>query len=213
MKTKVRIRYAKLGTLAFTGHLDVANLIPKLLRRCNLELAYSQGFSPRPKMAFTQPLPLGCESTAEFCDIELLNSVDDRTLENAKLRVNELFPDFKFVLSMRILSEEPSISNAVKFAVYKYLYKNNIETAQVVDILESKVQIVVLTKDKSERNLQPYVHSFRAGDDNLELTCVNNGELIFPPLKFANAICDITRSSVPTIFKTKLLDANMNEIV
>jgi radical SAM-linked protein len=68
---KIRIRYAKLGKIRWTSHRDVARMWERAFRRAQLPLAYTAGFSPRPKVSFGLALPTGYESVAEFLDVEL----------------------------------------------------------------------------------------------------------------------------------------------
>jgi radical SAM-linked protein len=68
---KVRIRFAKLGKIRWTSHRDTARMWERAFRRIELPLAYTQGFSPRPKVSFGLALPTGHESVAEYLDIEL----------------------------------------------------------------------------------------------------------------------------------------------
>ncbi len=68
---RIRIRYTKHGKVRFTSHRDVARIFQRVLRRAGLPVAYSQGFSPRPRIAFGLALSTGHESQAEYLDIEL----------------------------------------------------------------------------------------------------------------------------------------------
>lgn len=68
---KLRIRYTKLGKIRFTSHRDTANHWERAVRKAEVVLAYSAGFTPRPKMSFGLALPTGAESLAEYLDIEL----------------------------------------------------------------------------------------------------------------------------------------------
>jgi radical SAM-linked protein len=76
--TRVRIRFSKLGKIRWTSHRDVARMWERAFRRVKLPLAYSEGFSPRPKVSFGLALPTGHESVAEYLDAELsdLSGVD-----------------------------------------------------------------------------------------------------------------------------------------
>ena len=64
--TRVRIRFAKLGKIRWTSHRDVARMWERAFRRVQLPVAYSAGFSPRPKVSFGLALPTGHESVAEY---------------------------------------------------------------------------------------------------------------------------------------------------
>ncbi|MCY3851053.1 MAG: TIGR03936 family radical SAM-associated protein [Acidimicrobiaceae bacterium] len=68
---RIRIRFTKHGKVRFTSHRDVARIFQRALRRAGLPVAYSQGFSPRPKIAFGLALSTGHESEAEYLDIDL----------------------------------------------------------------------------------------------------------------------------------------------
>jgi radical SAM-linked protein len=67
----LRFRYSKLGRIRFTSQRDVARMWERALRRTDLEVAWSAGFSPRPLLSFGLALPTGCESTAEYIDVRL----------------------------------------------------------------------------------------------------------------------------------------------
>lgn len=68
---RIRVRFTKHGKVRFTSHRDVARIFQRALRRAGLPVAYSQGFSPRPKIAFGLALSTGYESDAEYLDIDL----------------------------------------------------------------------------------------------------------------------------------------------
>ena len=72
---RVRLRFSKLGKVRWTSHRDVARMWERAFRRAQLALAYSQGFSPRPKVSFGLALPTGAESVAEYLDVELAEGV------------------------------------------------------------------------------------------------------------------------------------------
>ncbi len=66
-----RIRFAKVGRVAFLGHLDLVRLLARSFRRADLPLAMSRGFSPKPRMAFGPALGLGVPSLGELMDVDL----------------------------------------------------------------------------------------------------------------------------------------------
>ncbi len=68
---RVRIRFSKLGKVRWTSHRDVARMWERAFRRVGLPVAYTSGFSPRPKVSFGLALPTGHESVAEYLDVEL----------------------------------------------------------------------------------------------------------------------------------------------
>ena len=68
---KIRIAFDKHGKIRFTSHRDVARIWERTLRRASLPVAYSEGFSPRPKLSFGLALSTGHESDAEYLDVDL----------------------------------------------------------------------------------------------------------------------------------------------
>ena len=72
---KLRVRFTKLGKIRWTSHRDIARMWERALRRVQLPVAYSGGFSPRPKISFGLALPTGAESLAEYLDIDLTDAV------------------------------------------------------------------------------------------------------------------------------------------
>jgi radical SAM-linked protein len=75
---RLRVRFQKLGKVRWTSHRDVARMWERACRRVRLPLAYTGGFSPRPKLSFGLALPTGAESLAEYLDMDLAegSSVD-----------------------------------------------------------------------------------------------------------------------------------------
>jgi len=68
---RIRIRFTKTGKVRWTSHRDIARVWERAIRRVGLPVAYSQGFSPHPKLHFGLALSTGHESLAEFLDLDL----------------------------------------------------------------------------------------------------------------------------------------------
>ncbi len=66
-----RLRFTKLGRTAFLGHLDIGRLLARSMRRAQLPLCLSRGFSPKPRMTFGPALSLGVPSFCEVLDVDL----------------------------------------------------------------------------------------------------------------------------------------------
>lgn len=71
----VRIGFTKHGKVRFISHRDVARAFERAFRIEALPLAFTQGFSPRPKVSFGLALGVGHESDAEYLDVELAEPV------------------------------------------------------------------------------------------------------------------------------------------
>lgn len=73
---RLRLRYSKLGKVRFVSHRDGARLWERALRRVKVPVAFTEGFTPRPKLSFGLALPTGAESVAEYIDIDLARGAD-----------------------------------------------------------------------------------------------------------------------------------------
>ncbi|WP_306216024.1 TIGR03936 family radical SAM-associated protein [Actinoplanes sp. RD1] len=77
---RIRLRYAKRGPLRFTSHRDFARAFERSLRRAGVPIAFSQGFTPHPKISYASAAPTGVGSEAEYLEIGLQAPVDPAQL-------------------------------------------------------------------------------------------------------------------------------------
>ena len=105
---RVRVRYRKQGRLRFIGAIDVGRIWERALRRADLPIAYSEGFSPHPKVSFTDALPLGYASDGEYAELTFAAPVD---LPSAVMALNAAFPD-----GMHVSAAVPVEDGAPRFA-------------------------------------------------------------------------------------------------
>lgn len=77
---KLRLRYTKRGRLRFTSHRDLARAFERGLRRVGVPMAYSQGYSPHPKISWAGAAPTGTASDAEYVELQLVNRVEPEVL-------------------------------------------------------------------------------------------------------------------------------------
>jgi radical SAM-linked protein len=80
---RIRLRYAKRGPLRFTSHRDFARAFERALRRADVPIAFSQGFTPHPKISYASAAPTGVASEAEYLEIGLQSRVDPAELRVA----------------------------------------------------------------------------------------------------------------------------------
>jgi len=72
---KLKLFYSKREDARFFGHLELVNIINRALRRAGVDLAYSKGFHPMPKISFGDPLPMGMEGLEEVFFISVKNDI------------------------------------------------------------------------------------------------------------------------------------------
>ena len=115
----VRLRFTKLGKVRFVGHRDVARLFERALRKTDVRVAYTEGFSPRPKIAFGLALSTGHESLAEYLDIAL---PEDRDVDVSDLpgRLSPaLPPGIDVVAAERVGAGDASLQEAVTSCTWR----------------------------------------------------------------------------------------------
>jgi len=81
-KTRLRIRHTKRGDMRWISHRDLARVWERLLRRAGLQLAFSQGFHPKPRISFPTALALGIEALDEVVEMEVVGEVDLQSIEH-----------------------------------------------------------------------------------------------------------------------------------
>jgi radical SAM-linked protein len=80
---RLRLRYTKRGRLRFTSHRDIARAFERALRRAEVPMAYSAGFSPHPKISWVGAAPTGVASEAEYVEISVARRVEPDRLRAA----------------------------------------------------------------------------------------------------------------------------------
>ena len=114
-----RIKFAKYGVVRFIGHLDVMRYFQKVIRRSELPVSYSQGFSPHQLMSFALPLGVGITSDGEYMEVEFedegmrklaaeRNTDDFEGLISAELESNTT-EGFEILRVMRLPDPKPNV--------------------------------------------------------------------------------------------------------
>ncbi|MFC9845124.1 TIGR03936 family radical SAM-associated protein [Streptomyces sp. NPDC060223] len=79
---RIRLRYTKRGRLRFTSHRDFQRAFERALRRAEVPMAYSAGFTPHPKVSYANAAPTGTGSEAEYLEIALTQARDPDKLRD-----------------------------------------------------------------------------------------------------------------------------------
>jgi radical SAM-linked protein len=80
---RLRLRYAKRGRLRFSSHRDFQRALERALRRAEVPMAFSAGFSPHPKISYANAAPTGVASEAEYVEIAVTRRCDPERLREA----------------------------------------------------------------------------------------------------------------------------------
>ncbi len=179
---KIRIKFSKQGNMRFIGHLDIMRYFQKVMRRADIDIRYSEGFSPHQIMSFAAPLGVGLTGSGEYLDIEVLST--DSSAECLR-RMNDTMVDGMQILSYRKLPDDAvnamSLVAACDYTIHLragYAEKLGMSDSEFMNGLASfiehgNLEIVKKTK-KGEKmmDLKPYIYEYAvvapADDENHE---------------------------------------------
>ena len=166
---KIRIKFRKWGCMKFIGHLDMLRFFQKAMRRADIDICYSEGFSPHQIMSFAAPLGVGITSDGEYFDIEVYSTKS--TAESLKA-INDTLVDGVEVTGYVALPDNAKTAmSIVSAADYILSYKSGYESPfsieewqKHVDALFTSVnQFTIIKKTKKserEMDLKPLVYAF-----------------------------------------------------
>lgn len=160
--------------MKFIGHLDVMRYFQKALRRAEIDVAYTEGFSPHMVLSFASPLGLGLTSNGEYADIELRTPLSS---SEAVKRLNSVMVEGIRILSFRRIPDGKS-GNAmalVASADYTVRFREGMQPPdgweeQFNRLYEKNAPIMILKKaKKSERevDLRPLIYRFHAENGHM----------------------------------------------
>lgn len=167
---KIRIKFRKYGVMKFIGHLDIMRYFQKAIRRADIDICYSGGFSPHMIMSFAAPLGVGITSDGEYFDIEVnttqntaeaLKALNDTMVEGIEVTGYTLLPD-----------NTKTAMSIVAAADYELSFKEGYEVPADKQAFEAAIETffynaeeVLITKQtkKSEKimNVKPLVYVFK----------------------------------------------------
>ncbi len=175
---KIRIRFGKYGELKFVGHLDIMRFFQKCMRRADVDIKYSTGFSPHQIMSFAQPLGLGVTSDGEYMDIEV-SSTD--TSEKMIERINAACPESIRIYSYRLLPDKAKTGMAIIAAAdyeVRFRYPENVpfdlKTVWPEFIAQNEIMITKETKKGTkDMDIKPLIFENSLMNDGLflKLSC------------------------------------------
>ena len=100
---KIRIKFSKQGNMRFIGHLDIMRYFQKVMRRADVNIRYSEGFSPHQIMSFAAPLGVGLTGSGEYLDIEVLSTDSS---EEMLRRMNATMAEGMQIVSYKMLPDD-----------------------------------------------------------------------------------------------------------
>ena len=167
MSKLIRVKYKNEDEMIFISHLDLQRLLQRAFRRAKINLSYSEGFNPHPKMSYGNALALGVESQGEYVDIEIEDDIEvDEFLE----RINNQLPEgIKFIKGQEIDPKTPSLSSVIVYG--EYIFNIDLDTplskefvkSRVLNFVKSEEIIVTKTNKKGRKvevDIRPLIKNF-----------------------------------------------------
>ena len=205
LMNKLRLKFSKNGPIKFIGHLDVMRYFQKAIRRANIDIKYSEGFSPHQVLSFAQPLSVGATSDGEYLDMTVNSMTDTKDICN---RLNEVMNEGIKILAVEELPENAekamTSSAAAEYTVrFRESLKPDFDWMTMMEEYLKKDKLPAMKKTKSgEKEIDMkhmiYNYSFDRESDSINLLlCMSSVETLKVALLFENFYKSIGRKFDP----------------
>ena len=178
---RFRLNYTKLNKARFHGHLELASILFRAARRADLPVAFSEGFTPRPRFAFGSPLQLGVESLAELVDMYLDHDISPARVKDALNR--ELPEGFQINSVEPVPQKSPPIQALPQVSTFRAKWiQDGVFDRSLESSWEDKT--IVRTRKKKTKTfaLNDFVHSVKCEEDMLSysISAMTDGTTLKP---------------------------------
>jgi len=154
---RLRVRFCRGQEVKFISHLDILRLWQRAFHRAEIPLAYSEGFSPHPRISLAAPLPIGVTSQAELMGILCTKWVSPHFFTAAVSQ--QLPPGIEILQVYQVALTMPSLQSQVRYAEYRV----ELETEKGQKDIESAVTSLLSI------NHLPWQHQRDTGTRNYDL--------------------------------------------
>ena len=169
---KARIKFRKNGVMKFIGHLDIMRYFQKAIRRAEIPIAFTSGYSPHMIMSFANPLGVGLTSDGEYFDIELTESIASK--EAVRLLNEQMVDGMEIVSFVQIPDDKKSKGmSIVAGADYLSSVKNGSlpeDLAEKLEAFYAQNEICVVKKTKKsekEVDIRPMIYKLECRDGKI----------------------------------------------
>jgi len=156
-----RIKYSIGEPFRYASHLDITRTIYRALRRSNLPIKYTQGYTPIPKVSFCPPKSVGQICKGDYFDCYLENEY----FGNISRELNACFPPGIRILETRAITAEiPSLSSSINLIFYEVKISKS-EIKQSIEF--SRDRPVYIQTRSGMKNLSSGIESISLSDGKL----------------------------------------------
>ncbi|MGI6177028.1 MAG: TIGR03936 family radical SAM-associated protein [Eubacterium sp.] len=158
MSSRYMIEFAKEDRIVYISHLDLHRLFKRAFRRAGIDLDYSHGFNPHPRISFAQPLSLGYAGLREV--LEFYTSKEEDPLFMADKLGTELPRGITLTRCVKVDDGVKSLSACVKAASYTaalpFLFERSHSLiADEIERFLSQEHITALKRNKKTKQYEP----------------------------------------------------------
>lgn len=187
-KMRIRVKFTKENDMKYISHLDLMRLLMRAIRRANIPIAMTQGFSPHPKLSLSHALAVGISSQAEYADLELYPPIK---LDELTQALNQVLPyGIKILQAVFINHNAKSLTSIINRLLYKIEIKDE-EISQKIDEFLTKEEVLFsreVNGKKKEINIRKFIDQITLNKQELLILFkVDNGKAVKIP-EFLNAI-------------------------
>lgn len=204
----LRLKSSKTGKIRFASHRDIAKVWERTLRVSGIPLVYSQGFSPRPKIAYGLALPTGAESDCEYIDIQIDNSKETQfQVEEVSGLLNSNLPSGIQINGASVMEGKfPSLQQTVTSCLWDITVNEDDTTVDSwLDRIESENEIVIRRERKGKEvidDIKPLVYLVRRKNKKIDGRVTVQAELGTQPRSLRPS--ELLRSLEPHLSEYKL---------
>ena len=160
------LEFSKKGKAIYLSHLNLVNVFTKTFRRAGINVKYTEGFNPKPKMEFAHPLSLGIESHVEILSVTVKSDINSNQLLS---KLNDKLPSGISINKCKTL--EIKVSNRKKKSLMS-LYGGSSYVIRPISGMENSFYKNIFNYDVSEFS---NIHISKK-DDLLLVEIFNNGK-------------------------------------
>jgi len=164
------------------------------MRRADIPIAFTGGYSPHMIMSFANPLGVGVTSDGEYFDIELTEEID---MQDAVARMNEAVVEGIEVVNMVPISDSKKQTGMSIVAAADYLsslkkgeFPADWKEKATEFMDQPSISIVKKTK-KSEKevNIKPMIYKFEVREDSMYMLVATGSVENLKPELVMQALC------------------------
>ncbi len=163
---RIQVKFLKQGSLRFISHHNLMKLFERAIRRASISVKMSEGFNPRPKIAYPLALPVGIKGIDEKLEMELCEWMEVSEIET---RLKKQLPENIQISSVGLISSH--VKSTVKDVTYVVkLIKGKMPEAGKTDELLSKNVLNTQRKGKKlSFNIRPSINSITTNSQSIDL--------------------------------------------